>query len=133
MLTYSRLYYNYLVNSIIVSAFIVLLSKFCLNYPEAYLLKSIAIEVSLSLSAILFQMSIAIAIGDTFTASIAIDYRRYFRKVSLTALHNGFALHINFIFHERRIGESSTKTAVFRCFCITSPINLTIRMSTCTS
>jgi hypothetical protein len=77
LLASSRLYYYYyyLVTAIIVSAFTVLLSKFRLNYPEAYLLKSIAIEVSRS-PAILFQISIAIAIGDTFTASIAIDYRR---------------------------------------------------------
>ena len=79
LLAYSRLYYNYLVNSIIVSAFTVLLSKFRLNYPEAYLLKSIAIEVSLS-PAILFQISIAIAIGDTCFGCIAIDYRDTFRQ-----------------------------------------------------
>ena len=40
--------------------------------------------VSVSVSAIVSCGSIDIAIGDTFLGGIAIDYRRYFYRVSLT-------------------------------------------------
>ena len=41
-------------------------------------------RVSLSVSAIHFCGSIGIGIGDTFVGGIAIDYRRYFERASLT-------------------------------------------------
>jgi hypothetical protein len=39
---------------------------------------------------ILFLLRIGIGIDDTLEASIGIEYRRYFSKVSLTALPTGF-------------------------------------------
>jgi len=51
-------------------------------------LKSIGIAV-LPSGAILFISSIAIAVGDTFEDGVAIEYRRYFLKVSLTTLRDG--------------------------------------------
>ena len=47
--------------------------------------KSIAIEVSISIS-ILLRQSIDIGIDDTFKAGIDIEYRRYFWKILITTL-----------------------------------------------
>ena len=47
--------------------------------------KSIDIEVSISISILLWQ-SIDIGIDDTFKAGIDIEYRRYFWKISITTL-----------------------------------------------